>query len=47
MKRALIYGATMASFAVEDFSNHRIKAVTQEEIDQRVERFVKLSSFSM
>ncbi|MFT4568648.1 MAG: sugar/nucleoside kinase (ribokinase family) [Saprospiraceae bacterium] len=47
MKRALIYGATMASFAVEDFSNHRIKAVTQEEIDQRVKRFVKLSSFSM
>lgn len=47
MKRALIYGATMASFAVEDFGNNRIKSVTQAQIAQRVQQFVDLASFSI
>lgn len=47
MKRAIIYGSVMASFVVEDFSNYRIKSLTQKEIDTRVERFVNLSRFSL
>ena len=47
MKRALIYGSAMASFVVEDFSNHRIKTVTQADIRERVIGFVKLSQFTV
>ena len=47
MKRALIYGSAMASFVVEDFSNHRIKSITQADIRERVIDFVKLSQFTV
>ena len=47
MKRALIYGSAMASFVVEDFSNHRIKSVSQADIRERVIDFVKLSQFTI
>lgn len=47
MKRALIYGSALASFAVEDFSNHRIKTLTQEDIRNRVQQFVDLTHFSL
>ena len=47
MKRALVYGAAMASFVVEDFGNHRIKKVTQSDIKERIIRFVQLSQFTI
>ncbi len=47
MKRAIIHGSVMASFVVEDFSNYRIKSLTKEEINSRVERFVNLTKFSL
>ncbi len=47
MKRAVIYGSAMASFAVEDFGNIRIKSVTQEELARRVDAFVALSAFTL
>jgi len=47
MKRALIYGASMASFVVEDFGNSRIKKVQASEITERVSRFVELATFKM
>lgn len=47
MKRALIYGSAMASFVVEDFSNHKIKKVTQSDIKERIISFVKLSQFTI
>jgi sugar/nucleoside kinase (ribokinase family) len=47
MKRALVYGAAMASFVVEDFSNHRIKKVSQADIKERIIRFVRLSQFTI
>jgi len=47
MKRALIYGASMASFVVEDFGNARIKKVQKSEITERVNRFVDLATFKM
>ena len=34
-KRALLYGTVMASFACEDFSFDRVKALTSEEIEDR------------
>lgn len=47
MKRALIHGSAMASFVVEDFSNHRVKSLTSEEIDSRVQQFVHLTRFNL
>lgn len=47
MKRALVYGAAMASFVVEDFSNHKIKTVSQSDIKERIVRFVQLSQFTI
>ena len=47
LKRAIIYGSAAASFVVEDFSNYKIKDLSQTEFDQRVDEFVKLSQFSL
>lgn len=45
MKRAVIYGSTMASFCVEKFSIERLKDLTQEEISERVQQFARLVNF--
>ncbi len=45
MKTALIYGSTMASFCVENFSLTKLKSLTQEEIYNRLQQFKDLSSF--
>jgi sugar/nucleoside kinase (ribokinase family) len=47
MKRAIIYGSVMASFCVEEFSLDRLKSLTKEEIDERVEKFKDLSHFDV
>lgn len=47
MKRAIIYGSTMASFCVEKFGAERIMNLTQTEIQARVSEFVKLSAFEL
>jgi len=47
MKRAIIYGSAMASFCVEKFGSERLVNLTQEEIDERVQQFVNLSSFEI
>lgn len=47
MKRAIIYGSAMASFCVEKFGSERLVNLTQEEINERVQQFVNLSSFEM
>jgi sugar/nucleoside kinase (ribokinase family) len=47
MKRAIIYGSAMASFCVEKFGAERIMNLTQEEIQERVNMFVKLSAFGL
>lgn len=46
MKLAVIYGSAMASFCVEKFSLDRLKSLTDREIDDRIEEFVKLVAFS-
>ncbi len=47
MKRAIIYGSAMASFCVEKFGTERLVNLTQEEINARVQEFVRLSSFEI
>lgn len=47
MKRAIIYGSAMASFCVEKFGAERVLNLTQGEIDERVNEFVRLSAFGL
>ena len=45
MRRAVVYGSAMGSFAVERFSIERLMTVTRPEIDQRVREFRQLVAF--
>jgi len=45
MKRAIIYGSTMASFCVEEFSISRLKGLKASEVKSRYKQFVKLVKF--
>ncbi|MDX5347944.1 MAG: PfkB family carbohydrate kinase, partial [Hymenobacteraceae bacterium] len=45
MKRAIIYGSAMASFCVEKFGTERLKNLSEEEINERVQQFVELVQF--
>lgn len=45
MKRAVIYGSAMASFCVEKFGIERLKGLTDDEITERITRFVRLVNF--
>ena len=47
MKRAIIYGSAMASFCVEKFGTQRLVNLSKEEINARVQEFVKLASFEI
>jgi sugar/nucleoside kinase (ribokinase family) len=45
MRRAVVYGAAMGSFAVEKFSNERLLELSRADIDARVAEFRKLVAF--
>lgn len=45
IRKAVIYGSTMASFNVEAFSLDRMRALTQEEIASRYQAFKELTFF--
>ncbi len=47
MKTAIIVGSAMASFCVEKFGPERLKEITKEDIDQRLEEFVQLVNFDI
>ena len=47
MARAIIYGSTMASFAVEDFSCDRLLRLTADEVSERYKEFKKLTHFDV
>jgi sugar/nucleoside kinase (ribokinase family) len=47
MKRAIIYGSAMASFCVEKFGPDRLRDLTEEELDNRVQEFVDLVQFEI
>ena len=45
MRRAVVVGSAMGSFAVEKFSNARLLEITRADIDQRVQEFRQLVAF--
>lgn len=47
MKTAIIIGSAMASFCVEKFGPERLKEITKEDIDARLEEFVQLVNFDI
>lgn len=47
MRRAVIYGSAMGSFAVERFSVERFKDLAPEEIEARVRSFREMTSFQL
>jgi len=47
LKRAIIVGSAMASFTVEKFGTEALQHLTPIQIHNRIQEFVKLSSFEM
>jgi len=47
MKTALIVGSALASFCVEKFGPNRMKEITKEDIDTRLQDFVQLVNFEI
>jgi sugar/nucleoside kinase (ribokinase family) len=47
MKNAIIYGSALASFCVEEFGTERVKHLTADEVNNRIQQFVSLSQFSV
>jgi sugar/nucleoside kinase (ribokinase family) len=47
LRRAMIYGSTLGSFAVERFSIERFKDLTGEEIEERVRSFREMTTFEL
>jgi sugar/nucleoside kinase (ribokinase family) len=45
LRRAVVYGSVLASFNVEDFSLHRQRTLTREEIEERYEGFRRITEF--
>jgi sugar/nucleoside kinase (ribokinase family) len=44
-RRAIVYGSVVASFAVEDFGLKGLLALSQTEIEERYQSFIKLTDF--
>jgi sugar/nucleoside kinase (ribokinase family) len=47
LKRAIIIGSAMASFTCEKFGTERLRKLTNEEIDRRIQQFVSLVDFNI
>jgi sugar/nucleoside kinase (ribokinase family) len=47
MKRGVIYGSAMASFCVEKFGPQRLKELSRQEIEDRVQVFINLVDFDI
>ena len=45
LRRAMIFGSTLGSFAVEKFSVDRLRDLTKEEVQERVRAFRDLTAF--
>lgn len=45
LRRAIVYGSVVASFTVEDFGVQRLTAVKLAQIEERYQRFVRLTDF--
>ena len=46
LRTAMVHGTVAASFAIEGFSLSRVRDVTREDIDRRVERFMEIRDTS-
>ncbi len=44
LRRAMTYGSVLASFNVEEFGTERVRRLTREEIDERFEKFRRMTS---
>jgi sugar/nucleoside kinase (ribokinase family) len=47
MKTGIIVGSAMASFCVEKFGPNRLKELTSDEVDSRIDEFVELVNFDI
>ena len=47
MKRGIIVGSAMASFCVEKFGPTRLKEITKDDIDRRIQQFKELVNFEI
>src|SRR6202000_1480948 len=47
MKNAIIFGSALASFCVEKFGTEKIRNLSQDEINARIQEFVSLSAFEI
>lgn len=47
MKKAVVYGSAMASFCVEEFSLGKMKNLTQDIIDERIQKFINITRIDM
>jgi sugar/nucleoside kinase (ribokinase family) len=47
MKKAVIYGSTLASFCVEKFGTERMEILTKNEVERRLNVFKKLTHFEI
>ena len=47
MKRAIMYGSTMASFCVEKFGAERLKELSQNDIYNRIQQFRTLTTYDI
>ncbi|WP_296311539.1 PfkB family carbohydrate kinase [Winogradskyella sp. UBA3174] len=47
MKKAVIYGSTLASFCVEKFGTERMQTLTDKEIYKRLDQFKSLTQFDI
>ncbi|MBP6303850.1 MAG: sugar kinase [Bacteroidia bacterium] len=47
MKRAIMYGSTMASFCVEKFGTERLKELSQNDIYNRIQQFRTLTTYDI
>ena len=47
MKKAVINGSVIASFCVEKFGTQKLTEITKEDVLERAQRFVDLSSFNL
>ncbi len=45
IKKSLVYGTLIASFAIEGFSLERLQGITRKDIDKRFEQFQTVASF--
>ncbi len=45
LRKAVVYGSTLASFNVEDFSLNRMRTLTRREIEERYEEFRRIAFF--